>query len=231
MACSSLADLVADLKVLRVDLSGPSPDFSANRKPPADMIDRWAETAALAEPQTRALAIWAIRQAALAADIVPCSVQDLYLARAAGKWSGRTVPAMNLRGWTYHTCRSVFRAARELDAQLFIFEQAVGEWVYAEQPPAEYTAGVLAAALREGYRGPVFLQADHDQVDAKALLKDRDAEVRRLETIMREQVAAGYYSLDIDASTVVDLSLPTVRDQQRLNAELTAHFTQFVRSI
>ena len=48
---------------------------------------------------------------------------------------------------------------------------------------------------------------------------------------MREQVAAGYYSLDIDASTVVDLSLPTVREQQRLNAELTAHFTQFVRSI
>ena len=48
---------------------------------------------------------------------------------------------------------------------------------------------------------------------------------------MREQVAAGYYSIDIDASTVVDLSLPTVRDQQRLNAELTAHFTQFVRGI
>ena len=48
---------------------------------------------------------------------------------------------------------------------------------------------------------------------------------------MREQIAAGYYSIDIDASTVVDLSLPTVREQQRLNAELTAHFTQFVRGI
>jgi hypothetical protein len=231
MACSSLTELVADLKALRVDVSRPSPDFSASLQPPADMIDRWAETAALAEPQARALAIWAIRQAALAADIVPCSVQELYLARAAGTWSGRTVPAMNLRGWTYHTCRSVFRAARDLDAKLFIFEQAVGEWLYAEQPPAEYTAGVLAAALREGHRGPVFLQADHDQVDAKALKKDRDAEVRRLETIMREQVAAGYYSIDIDASTVVDLSLATVREQQRLNAELTAHFTQFIRSI
>jgi hypothetical protein len=231
MACSSAADLIADLKALQVDLSAASPDFSASRKPPADMIDRWAETAALAEPQARALAIWAIRQAALAADIVPCSVQELYLARAAGKWSGRTVPAMNLRGWTYHTCRSVFRAARELDAKLFIFEQAVGEWLYAQQPPAEYAAGVLAAALREGHRGPVFLQADHDQVDAKALKKDRESEVRRLETIMREQIAAGYYSIDIDASTVVDLSLPSVRDQQRLNAELTAHFTQFVRGI
>ena len=40
MACSSLAELVADLKALRVDLSGPSADFAASRKPPADMIDR-----------------------------------------------------------------------------------------------------------------------------------------------------------------------------------------------
>lgn len=231
MGCLSVAELIADLKTLQVDLSGSSPDFTGSRRPPDDMIDRWAKTAALAEPRARSLAIWAIRKAALAAEIVPCSVQQLYLARAAGKWSGRTVPAMNLRGWTYHTCRAAFRAARELDAHLIIFEQAIGEWLYAEQPPAEYTAGVLAAALREGHRGPVFLQADHDQVNAKAFFKDRDGEVRRLQSIMREQVAAGFYSIDIDASTVVDLSLPTVRDQQRLNAEITAHFTQFIRSI
>ncbi|WP_332680922.1 class II fructose-bisphosphate aldolase [Bosea sp. (in: a-proteobacteria)] len=231
MACSSLSELLADLKAIKVDLSGPSPDFSKSQRPPDEMIDRWAETAAIAEPETRAVAIWAIREAALAAGIVPSSVQELYLACAAGKWSGKTVPAMNLRGWTYHTCRAVFRAARELDSKLFIFEQAVGEALYAQQPPLEYAAGVLAAALREGHAGPVFLQADHDQINAKAYLADPKAEVRKLEAIMREQVAAGLYSIDIDASTVVDLSLPTVEDQQRVNAELTAHFTQFVRGI
>ncbi|AOO84036.1 class II fructose-bisphosphate aldolase [Bosea vaviloviae] len=231
MGCSSLAELADDLRTLKVDLSAASPDFSKAQRPPAEMIDRWAETAALAEPEARAFAVWAIRQVALVAGIVPASVQELYLARAAGKWQGKTVPAMNLRGWTYHTCRAVFRAAREMDAKLFIFEQAVGEAIYAAQPPAEYTAGVLAAALREGHQGPVFLQADHDQVNAGAYLKDSAAEIRRLEGIMREQVAAGFYSIDIDASTVVDLSLPTVREQQRLNAELTAHFTQFVRGI
>ncbi|WP_332689080.1 class II fructose-bisphosphate aldolase [Bosea sp. (in: a-proteobacteria)] len=231
MACSSLSELLADLKTIKVDLSGPSPDFSKSQRPPDEMIDRWAETAAIAEPETRAVAIWAIREAALAAGIVPSSVQELYLACAAGKWSGKTVPAMNLRGWTYHTCRAVFRAAKELDSKLFIFEQAVGEALYAQQPPLEYTAGVLAAALREGHTGPVFLQADHDQINAKAYLADPKAEVRKLENIMREQVAAGLYSIDIDASTVVDLSLPTVEDQQRVNAELTAHFTEFVRGI
>lgn len=231
MACCSLSELLADLKAIKVDLSGPTPDFSKSQRPPDAMIDRWAETAAIAEPEARSVAIWAIREAALAAGIVPSSVQELYLACAAGKWAGKTVPAMNLRGWTYQTCRAVFRAAKELDSKLFIFEQAVGEALYAQQPPLEYAAGVLAAALREGHVGPVFLQADHDQINAKAYLADPKAEVRKLEAIMREQVAAGLYSIDIDASTVVDLSLATVEDQQRVNAELTAHFTQFVRGI
>jgi fructose/tagatose bisphosphate aldolase len=118
-----------------------------------------------------------------------------------------------------------------MNAQLFIFEQAVGESLYAAQTPAEYAAGVLAAALREGHEGPVFLQGDHDQIDAKAYRKDADAEVRRLERIIRSQVDAGFYNIDIDASTVVDLALATVEDQQRLNAELTAHFTEYVRGI
>lgn len=230
MGCSTVAALIEDLRSIDVDLAKGG-DFSASRRPPPDMIDRWAETAALGEPDARALAIWAIREAALAAGIVPASVQELYLARAAGRWEGRTVPAMNLRGWSYQTCRAVFRAARAMDAALFIFEQAVAESIYAAQPPVEYTAAVLAAALREGHEGPVFLQADHDQVNAAAYARDSAAEIARLEAVMREQVAAGFYSIDIDASTVVDLSLPTVRDQQRLNAELTAHFTRFVRSI
>ncbi len=231
MACSTLAELKADLKAIGVDLSAAAPDFSRAKRPPDAMIDRWAETAALAEPEVRQVAIWAIREAALAAGIVPSSVQELYLARAAEKWSGSTVPAMNLRGWTYHTCRAVFRAAKALDSKLFIFEQAVGEWAYAEQHPFEYTAGVLAAALREGHTGAVFLQADHDQINAKAYAKDAGAERDRLETIMRTQIDAGYYNIDIDASTVVDLDLKTVEDQQRLNAEITAHFTKFVRAL
>lgn len=231
MGCSSLAELENDLKAINVGFSGGSPDFSGSRRPPDEMIDRWARTAALAEPEARAVAIWAIREAALAAGIVPSSIQELYLARAAGKWSGRTVPAMNLRGWTYHTCRAVFRAAKKMDSQLFIFEQAVAEAVYAGQPPVEYTAGVLAAALREGHEGPVFLQADHDQINAQAYRKDAAAEIQRLEKIIRGQIDAGFYNVDIDASTIVDLSLPTVEDQQRLNAELTAHFTGYVRGL
>jgi hypothetical protein len=231
MACSSIPELVYDLAAIDVDVSSSAPDFSNSKRPSDGVIDRWAETAALAEPKARSVAIWAIREAAIAAGLIPSSIQELYLARAAGTWSGRTVPAMNLRGWTYHTCRAAFRAAKEMDAALFVFEQAVSESVFAEQHPVEYTAGVLAAALREGYTGAVFLQGDHVQIDANAYRRDSGAEIQRLETIIRNEIEAGFYNIDIDASTVVDLSLPTVEDQQRLNAELTAHFTDYVRSI
>ena len=231
MAICSLAELENDLNAIGVDLGRERPGFAGSTRPSDEMIDRWAETAALAEPEARALAIWAIYEAALAAGIVPASVQELYLGRAAGKWTGRTTPAMNLRGWTYQTCRAVFRAARELDAQLFIFEQAISEQVFAAQPPAEYGAGVLAAALREGHQGPIFLQADHDQVNAAAYARDKAAEVSRLERIIEQQIRAGFYNIDIDASTVVDLSLASIEDQQRANAELTAHFTAFVRGL
>lgn len=88
---------------------------------------------------------------------------------------------------------------------------------------------MLAAALREGHTGPVFLQADHDQVNAAAYARDKAGEIARLERIMREQIAASYFNIDIDASTVVDLSHATTEEQQRLNAELTAHFSEFVR--
>lgn len=230
MQTMTLPEIVADLKSLGLTTT-PKAGLPQGACPPADMLDRWARAAALAEPETRQAAIWAIREAAHAAGLIPASIHDLYVARGKDVWSNKTVPAMNLRGWTYQTCRAAFRAAKKRDAGLLIFEQALAEWLYAAQPPAEYTAAVLAAGLREGHRGPIFLQADHDQINAGNYAKDSAKETERLAGVIREQVAASFFNIDVDASTVVDLSLPTVVDQQRLNAELTAKFTRLVRSL
>lgn len=227
---TELHDVITDLRSLGLS-SGPDPRLPKGARPSTDMLDRWARAAALAEPDVRQAAIWAIRAAAHATGLVPASIQGLYVARGQGKWPGRTVPAMNLRGWTYQTSRAAFRAARKMGAGLLIFEQALAEAVYAAQPPVEFTAGVLAAGMREGHTGPIFLQADHDQVNAKNYQKDAQAETQRLSDVIREQIAASFFNIDIDASTVVDLSLPTLVDQQRLNAELTARFTRLVRGL
>jgi hypothetical protein len=224
----TLAGIVADLRSLGVSRA-PEPRLADGAAPSAQMLDRWAEAATLAEPELRQAAIWAIRLAARAAGVAPASMYELYMARGRGEWGGRTVPAMNLRGWTYQTCRAAFRAARGRGAALLIFEQAPAEAVYAGQRPAEYVAGVLAAAMREGHRGPVFLQADHVQVNAERYHADPAAETARLSELIREYIAAGVLNIDLDASTVVDLSLPTLVEQQRQNAELTAGLTRVVR--
>ena len=229
MKCATVEEMFFDLKQIHL-ITNNKISLNLAKRPSNEMIDRWAYTAALGEAEPRAIAIWAIRESALAAGIVPASIQGLYMACADGKWNNKTVPAMNLRGWSYNTIRSVFRAAKKLNAHMFIFEQSITETQFAEQPPVEYTAAALAAALREGHKGPVFMQADHDQVNAKAYHDNPDKEIDRLKTMMKKQIEADFFNIYIDASTVVDLSLPTVEDQQRLNAELTALFTDFIRS-
>jgi len=230
METISLSELVADLRSLGLS-RGPTPALPDATRVPAEMLDRWARGTALGEPSVRQAATWAIREAARTAGLVPASIHGLYAARGRGVWGGRTVPALNLRGWSYQTCRAAFRAAAKLDADLLIFEQAPTEMVFAAQRPAEYAAAVLAAAMCEGHRGPIFLQGDHVQVNPGAYTLDPAAEIGRLSELIREEVAAGFFNIDVDASTVVDLSLPTLVDQQRLNAELTAQFTRIIREM
>ncbi len=102
---------------------------------------------------------------------------------------------------------------------------------YTDQRPAEYTAVILAAALREGWRTPVFLQGDHFQFNATKWAADPAGELDGLRDLTREAVGAGFLNIDIDSSTLVDLSQPTVADQQRVNAENTAELTRLIRRL
>ncbi len=98
-----------------------------------------------------------IRELALEKGIHPASIQGLYEAAGKGQYRGMSVPAINIRGITYHVARAAFRAALKNDVGAFIFEIARSEIGYTGQRPGEYTAAVLAAAVKEGFKGPVFL--------------------------------------------------------------------------
>ena len=158
------------------------------------------------------------------------SIQGLYEAMGRGECAGFTVPAINIRGLTYDTARAIFRSAMKHDAGSFIFEIAKSEIGYTEQRPAEYTACCLAAAIKEGYRGPVFIQGDHFQVNAKKFAADKDAEIADVKKLVKEAIDADFFNIDIDASTTVDLSKPSVLEQQRPNFETTAELTEFIRA-
>src|SRR5262249_37521572 len=97
--------------------------------------------------------------------------------------------------------------------------------------PGEYVAVVLAAAIREGFRGPVFIQGDHFQVNAKKFAADPTPEVDAVKALAREAVAAGFFNIDIDTSTLVDISKPTLDEQQRLNCEVGADIFKTVREL
>lgn len=159
------------------------------------------------------------------------SIQGLYEAMGRGECSGFTVPAINIRGLTYDTARAIFRSAMKHDSGSFIFEIAKSEIGYTEQRPAEYAACCLAAAIKEGYRGPVFIQGDHFQVNAKKFAANKESEIADVKKLVKEAVEADFFNIDIDASTTVDLTKPTVLEQQRPNFETTAALTEFIRSI
>ncbi|MDP2830683.1 MAG: class II fructose-bisphosphate aldolase [Candidatus Omnitrophota bacterium] len=163
--------------------------------------------------------------------IYPSSIHELYMARGKGEFGGFTVPAMNLRSMTYDLARAIFRTAKKNNSGAFIFEIAKSEMGYTAQPPVEYTSVVLAAAIKENYSGPVFIQADHCQFNAKKFQENPDKELEALQNMIADSIAAGFYNIDIDSSTLVDLSKKDIQKQQKDNYEACAKLTQFIRRI
>lgn len=159
------------------------------------------------------------------------SIHQLYEARGRRECGGFTVPAINLRSMTYDLAAAIFRVAKRNNAGAFIFEIAKSEMGYTSQPPVEYTGVILAAAIKEEFSGPVFVQGDHFQANAKKYQENPSKELEGLQNLIRESIDAGFYNIDIDSSTLVDLSKSDIKKQQYLNYEVCAKLTQFIRQV
>ncbi len=171
-----------------------------------------------------------IKEIAKEMGAIPASIQGLY--EEMGRvFPGFTVPAINIRGLTFDVARAIFRKAKEKDAGAFIFEIARSEIGYTKQRPLEYSACVLAAAIKEGFVGPVFLQGDHFQIVRRYFEKDPLLETNYVKGLIKEAIDAEFYNIDIDTSTLVDLSKETIYEQQRPNFENTARLAEHVRSL
>lgn len=194
-------------------------------------MDTLARDAVFGSEAVRADARWLIWELGQAVGVRPSSIQDLYMARGRGEGSGFTVPAINVRGATYDTARSIFRTAKAMEAGAFLLEIARSEIAYTAQRPAEYVSVLLAAAVREGFRGPVFIQGDHFQVNAKKYAQDPEPELAAVQALIHEAIDAGFYNIDVDTSTLVDISLASLDEQQRLNYEVCVTLTETIRDL
>ena len=197
----------------------------------SEKMDALVRAAVFGGEGERDRARWLIWEIGQAVGVRAASIDELYRARGRGEIGGFTVPAINVRGMAYDTARAIFRTAIKLDAGAFILEIARSEIAYTDQRPAEYVAVMLAAALREGFRGPVFIQGDHFQVNVKKFAADPTAEVAAVKQLALEAITAGFYNIDVDTSTLVDLSKPDLDSQQRLNYETCVDITRYVRSL
>ena len=196
----------------------------------APAMDDLVRAAVFGDGSAKEYARWMIWELGQAVGVRPASIHDLYLARGRGEVHGFTVPAINVRGASYDTARAIFRTAIAMKAGAFILEIARSEIAYTDQRPAEYVSVVLAAALREGFRGPLFIQGDHFQVNHKKYATNPAPEVDAVKALVREAVGAGFYNIDIDTSTLVDLSKGSLVEQQRLNYEVGIDILKAVRT-
>ena len=200
--------------------------------PKNDNIDAFIQQAVFGtDPQQKKELYHTIRQTALDRGIYPASIQGLYKAAGKGLYKGITVPAINIRGVTYPIACAVFRAAMKHKVGALIFEIARSEIGYTSQKPGEYASCVLAAAIKEGYKGPVFIMGDHFQANRAKYQENPEAELKAIKDLVKDSIEAGFFNIDIDASTLVDISKTSLEDQQEQNAAVTAEMTRFIRSI
>ncbi len=201
---------------------------SARLRSPA--TDRLVWQAVFGAAEEREAARWLLWELGQVTGARPASIQGLYAARGRGEVSGFTVPAMNVRMLAYDTARAIFRVARAGKAGAIILEIARSEIAYTDQRPAEYVSVLIGAALREGYVLPLFIQGDHCQVNQKKYQADPEGETGEVQKLIAEEVGAGFYNIDVDTSTLVDLSQPSLEEQQRLNFERAAEITAYIRA-
>lgn len=193
-------------------------------------IDRWVEVSTRGSGVLQGLARFLVRVTAGELGIFPASIFDLYMARGRGAVPATfSVPALNLRVLSFDSARAAFQAAMPLDASAVIFEIARSEMGYTAQKPAEFATNVLAAAIAEGYQGPIFLQGDHYQVSAKKYAGDPHQELKTIQSLIKESIQAGFFNIDIDTSTMVDIQKTDLAEQQRLNVDLSVRFARFIR--
>ncbi len=191
-----------------------------------------AWTAAFAtDDATAEAARWIVWEASQALGARSASIQELYMARSRGEVSGFSVPAMNLRAQTFDMARTIYETAARQDVGALIVEIARSEQTYTFQRPMDFATSVYAGAIAAGWNGPIFVQGDHYQFNAKKYATDPEAMTEEIRRACRLAIEAGYRNIDIDSSTLVDLSKPNLDEEQKENYLRAAELTALIRSL
>jgi len=161
------------------------------------IIDRLILTAVFSkDPKLQKESRAVIRELCLALQVFPSSIHNFYHAIGEGRVKPNfTVPAINIRCLTYDTARIIFRLMKEKAIGPIVFEIARSEIEYTNQYPDEYAISILAAAIKEGYKGPVFLQGDHYQLSARRFKENNEKEIDVIKSLIEKSIEAAFYNI------------------------------------
>lgn len=200
-----------------------------------NLKEKWDELvwqAVWGKEEEKQAARWLIWEVGQFVGVKPASINDLYAARGRGEIPlDFTVPAINIRAMAYDVAKAVFRQAKKLKVGALSLELARSEISYTNQSVEEYVAVVLAAAIREDWRGPLYIQADHFQAKASGPGEPKEGEIEAIKQLTQEAVKAGFYNIDIDMSTLVDLERKTETEQQEYNINYSLEMAKFIREL
>jgi fructose-bisphosphate aldolase, class II len=228
---ASVADLIAQLSgTAHVEGDRLVIDDAARFRSVAAADLAWT-AAFTTDDATAEAARWMVWEASQALGARSASIQELYMARSRGEISGFTVPALNIRAQTFDMARTFYETAARADVGAVIFELARSEQTYTYQRPMDYATSILAGAIAAGWTAPVFIQGDHYQFNAKKYAADPESMTEEIRRACRLAIDAGYRNIDIDSSTLVDLSKPSVDVQQRENYTRAAELTALIRTL
>jgi fructose/tagatose bisphosphate aldolase len=169
---------------------------------------------------------WLIRESAAVMEVHPASLYSFYEAEGKGLIPRMTVPACNLRTLSYDLARPCFRAAHQQNAGPLLFQLSQLEFAFTEQSPSEFASCVLAAAIKEGHVGPVFLQVDRLSGDEASM---REHELDIAKSFIDESINAGFYNFILEATRLFEPDRPTESEQLRACVDATALLGAYIR--
>jgi fructose/tagatose bisphosphate aldolase len=228
---TSIADLIANLAgIAHVADDRLVVDDAARFRSEAAADLAWT-AAFTGDEATAEAARWIVWEASQALGARSASIEELYRARGRGEIHGFTVPAVNIRCQTFDMARTFFGAAQKADVGTILFELARSEQTYTFQRPMDYATSILAGAIAAGWSAPVFIQGDHYQFNAKKYAADPESMTEEIRRACRLALDAGYRNIDIDSSTLVDLTRPSLDEEQRDNYQRAAELSALIRSL
>lgn len=149
-------------------------------------IDAFARNAVFNDdPHIRRRLRYALREAAAVAGVVSRPLDGLLANLAESRSELGTLLSFRLSGHCYDLARLILRTAVQHEAAGIVLEQG-----WTGQSPWEFSALMLAAAMREGWRGPLHLRCGLPPLASDTLPDGLDIELLsdRLETALSAQL-------------------------------------------